>query len=133
MSERVEAVRLTAQVSNYLAGMQQASQATDKTSTAAQKLAKQGQAFTTLGHTLLVFGGAVAAGVALAVKEFAEFDAQMSQVKTLSHATSNEMEGLTQAALTFGKGSASPPHRSRTQKSNSSRPASPSRTSWEEP
>ncbi|GAA2082356.1 phage tail tape measure protein [Pseudolysinimonas kribbensis] len=103
MAERVETIRLTATVSNYLAGMEQARKATSATATASQKLAQQGQAMTSLGHSLLLFGTAVAAGVAVAIKSFADFDAQMSQVKTLSHATSDDMAKLSEAALTLGQ------------------------------
>jgi len=103
MTERVETIRLTATVANYVAGMQQAQRETNKTISASQKLANQGAAMTNLGHTLLLFGTAVAAGVTLAVKTFADFDAQMSQVKTLSGATADEMNQLSQAAETLGQ------------------------------
>ena len=52
---------------------------------------------------MLLFGGAVAAGVAVAVKSFADFDAQMSQVKTLSHATAADIHTLSEAALILGQ------------------------------
>lgn len=103
IAERVETIRLTAQVSNYITGMQQAQRATAATQTAAQKLAQQGQSMTTLGHTLLAFGTVVAAGVGLAVKSFADFDAKMAQVKTLSSATSEEMGQLATAAENLGQ------------------------------
>ncbi len=83
--------------------MQQAQRATAATQTAAQKLAQQGQSMTTLGHTLLAFGTVVAAGVGLAVKSFADFDAKMAQVKTLSGATSEEMGQLATAAENLGQ------------------------------
>jgi TP901 family phage tail tape measure protein len=37
------------------------------------------------------------------VKAFAEFDAKMSQIQTLSHATAVEMDGLKKSALTMGQ------------------------------
>jgi len=103
VTERVETIRLTATVANYITGMQQAQRATQATQSAAQKLAGQGAAMTNLGHTLLLFGTAVAAGVTLAVKSFADFDAKMSQVKTLSSATSGEMDQLASAAENLGQ------------------------------
>lgn len=103
ITERVETIRLTATVSNYITGMQQAQRATLATASASQKLAQQGQAMTTLGHTLLAFGTVVAAGVGVAVKSFADFDAKMSQVKTLSSATADEMVQLASAAETLGQ------------------------------
>jgi TP901 family phage tail tape measure protein len=103
MTERVETIRLTAQVSNYLAGMRQSAIATDYLGTQAEKLALKGQAFANLGRSLTLFGGIVAAGVVVAVKSFADFDAQMAQVKTLSHATGDEMLQLASAAETLGQ------------------------------
>lgn len=103
MAERVETIRLTANIANYITGMQQAQKATLATASASSKLAAQGAAMTNLGHTLLLFGTAVAAGVTLAVKTFADFDAQMAQVKTLSHATADEMDQLSKAAETLGQ------------------------------
>lgn len=103
MSERVETIRLTAQVSNYLAGMQQSAIATEYLGTQAQKLALRSQGFTNLGRSLTLFGGIVAAGVVVAIKSFADFDAQMAQVKTLSHATGDEMLQLASAAETLGQ------------------------------
>lgn len=103
MAERVETIRLTAVVNNYLTGMAAAEKATLATATAAQKLALQGAAFTSLGRTLTMFGTVVAAGVVVAIKAFADFDAQMSQVKTLSHATGGEMTQLAAAAETLGQ------------------------------
>ncbi len=54
------------------------------------------------GVALLGFGAAALGGVALAVKAFADFDAKMSQVKSLSHASTEDMGTLTEAALTAG-------------------------------
>ncbi|WP_426566376.1 phage tail tape measure protein [Angustibacter sp. McL0619] len=56
------------------------------------------------GRAMLLTGAALAAGVAISVKTFMDFDAQMSQVKTLSHATASEMDQLTNAALSMGQG-----------------------------
>lgn len=103
MAERVEAVRLTAQVSNFISGMEKAQLATAKTATEAQKLAAKKEAINTLGLGMVAFGGLVAAGVALAVSKMADFDQKMSQVQTLSHATGAEMEELSNAALHLGQ------------------------------
>jgi TP901 family phage tail tape measure protein len=103
MTERVETVRLTAQVSNFISGMEKAQLATAKTATEAQKLAAKKEAINTLGLGMVAFGGLVAAGVALAVSKMADFDQKMSQVQTLSHATGAEMEELSDAALHLGQ------------------------------
>lgn len=103
MTDRTTKVTLTAQVSNYIAGMQAAAKATNATGSAAQKLGQQKEAFSTVGTALLGIGTVAAVGVGLAIKKFADFDAQMSQVKALSHATAGEMDDLTQAALNMGQ------------------------------
>lgn len=51
---------------------------------------------------LLAIGAIAAAGVAYAVKSYADFDERMSSVKSLSHATADEQRQLKQAALETG-------------------------------
>jgi TP901 family phage tail tape measure protein len=51
---------------------------------------------------LLAIGTVAAAGVAYAVKSYADFDEKMSSVKSLSHATADEQRQLKQAALETG-------------------------------
>lgn len=104
MADRVVSVSIRAEVSNFLAGAAKVQQATAKTATEAQKLEKQGAAFEKVGAGITTVGLAAAAAVAIAVKSFADFDAQMSQVQSLSHATASEMDRLRNAALTMGQG-----------------------------
>lgn len=103
VTDRTVRVTLTAQVSGYLNGMQQAQKSTNATSDAAQKLANKRQAFRDVGVAAMAMGAVAAAGVALAIKAFSDFDAEMAQVKALSHATSGEMQQLTDAALNIGQ------------------------------
>jgi TP901 family phage tail tape measure protein len=56
----------------------------------------------TLGTGMAVAGAALAAGIGLAVKAFADFDKQMSEVRAVSGATASEMNQLTEAALAAG-------------------------------
>lgn len=51
---------------------------------------------------LLAIGTVAAAGVAYAIKSYADFDEKMSSVKSLSHATADEQQKLKQAALETG-------------------------------
>lgn len=104
MADRVVSVSIRAEVSNFLAGTAKVQQATAKTATEAQKLEKQGAAFEKVGAGITTVGLAAAAAVAITVKSFADFDAQMSQVQSLSHATASEMDRLRNAALTMGQG-----------------------------
>uniref|UniRef100_UPI001CBE54B5 hypothetical protein n=1 Tax=Leifsonia poae TaxID=110933 RepID=UPI001CBE54B5 len=79
-------VSLVAQVTGYIQGMEKAAKATRETGTEAEKLAQKKEErssrFGTARHwqwvPLLLLR-------ALAIKKFADFDAQMSQVQTLSH------------------------------------------------
>lgn len=102
MADRTTKVTLIAEVSNYIAGMSKAAAATKKTGTEAQKLSAQKQAFADVGHTALVAGGVIAAGIAVAIRAYAEFDAKMSQVRSLSHASGDDMAKLGDAAMTAG-------------------------------
>ncbi|MDR6574361.1 TP901 family phage tail tape measure protein [Curtobacterium sp. 320] len=104
MADRVVSVSIRAEVSNFLTNSAKVRQAAEQTATAAQKLEKQHQAFEKVGAGITTIGVAAAAAVAIAVKSFADFDAQMSQVQSLSHATASEMDRLRNAALTMGQG-----------------------------
>ena len=103
MADRTVKVTLAAQVSGYLAGMEQAAQKTRDVGTAAEKIAGQRQAFDTLGRSAMAFGAVAAAGVALAVSKFADFDAQMSSVQAATHETADNMSALREAALEAGE------------------------------
>lgn len=64
-SNRTVKVVLSAQVQQYIAGMEQAAKATRETGSEAEKLAQQKQALQTLGAGMLAVGGAITAvGVA---------------------------------------------------------------------
>jgi TP901 family phage tail tape measure protein len=103
MADRVVSVSIRAEVSNYLAGTAKVAAATRKVQDEAQKLEKQHAAFEKVGAGITTIGAAAGAAVAIAVKSFADFDAQMSQVQSLSHATASEMDRLRNAALTMGQ------------------------------
>jgi hypothetical protein len=103
VADRTTKVTLTAEISNYVAGMAKAAQSTSALGNEAQRLAQHKESISTLGTGLLAIGAVAAVGVGLAVRAFSEFDAKMSQVKTLSHATGDEMNQLTTAALNMGQ------------------------------
>jgi TP901 family phage tail tape measure protein len=104
MSDRVVSVTIRAVTANFISDMAKVRKATAETATEAQKLEKQGAAFEKVGAGITTVGLAASAAVAVAVKSFADFDAQMSQVQSLSHATASEMDRLRNAALTMGQG-----------------------------
>lgn len=106
MADRVVKVSLVAQVSNYVAGMKQASAYSTYAGTeaerAARKLATQKQVIESVGKAALTMGTVAAAGVALAVKKYADFDQAMSNVKAATHETAQNMALLREASLDAG-------------------------------
>ena len=106
MTDRVVKVTLQAQVANYIAGMKQAQQETNKTTkTSADAKASfeaQNQAMTQLGVGLLAMGALAAAGVGLAIKKYAEFDQAMSEVQASTHESEVNMGKLRDAAIEAG-------------------------------
>lgn len=103
MPDRQTKVTLTAVVSGYLAGMDQAARKTREVGTASEKLAAQRQGFDTLGRSALALGAAAAAGVGVAVARFAEFDKAMSSVQAATHESAGNMGLLREAALEAGE------------------------------
>jgi len=110
VTDRVVKVSLQATVSNYIANMEAASKSTKKVEQTleAQKAAsieaarKQGEAAATLGRGVLAFGAVAAAGVAIAIAKFSEFDAAMSEVQASTHETEVNMQRLRDAAIDAG-------------------------------
>lgn len=115
MPDRTVKVTLTAQVAGYIAGMREAEAATAKMARrGADELAKQRAALAkhnaafeelsrTAGITMLATGAAIGVMVGVAVKKFADFDAEMATVQALTHGTATEMDNLRQAAMSAGQ------------------------------
>lgn len=102
MADRSVAVRLVLNATGYTSGMDQVAQKTAKTGTELEKLQQKRQVLTDLGSLALGFGAAAAAGVALAVSKFAEFDEAMSFVDAATHESASNMALLRDAALEAG-------------------------------
>lgn len=102
MADRQVKVTLTAQVAGYLSGMEAAAAKTRLVGTEAEKLAQKRVAFEALGRSAIVFGAVVAAGVAIAINKFAEFDQAMSNVQAATQASASDMNLLRDAALDAG-------------------------------
>ena len=100
---RTVKVDLIANVNGYIAGMDRAAGATRAMANdSVVRLAQQRQAFDRLGRTALAVGVIAAAGVAIAVARFAEFDEAMSNVNAVTQETSENMGLLRDAALDAG-------------------------------
>lgn len=106
MSDRVVKVSLVANISNYVAGMEQARRATETASKSSEdakaKFDSQNQAMTQIGTGLLAMGAVATTAVALAVKKFADFDQAMSNVAAATHESEINMNALRDAALDAG-------------------------------
>lgn len=102
MADRVTRVRLSLVAQDYTAGMEKAAKATRDVNSESQKLAAQKEVFDAIGKASLAVGALAAAGVALAVAKFAEFDKQMSAVQAATHESATNMAALRDAALEAG-------------------------------
>lgn len=102
MPERVTRVSLRAVTADYIEGMRRAADETERTGTAAEKLAQQRQALETLGRTALGAGLALGAGVAVAIAKAAEFEQAMSNVNAITQETAENQTKLRDAALDAG-------------------------------
>lgn len=106
MSDRVVKVSLVANVSNYVAGMEQAKRSTkevtDEAEQARIKAQAQSQALTQVGAGLVAVGALAMVGIGVAVKKFADFDQAMSNVSAVTMETADNMSLLRDAALDAG-------------------------------
>lgn len=100
--QRVVSVKLSAAVADYKAKMLEAANATRAVGTEGEKLRQTREAFDAVGKTAMVAGGLIAAGLAVAVTKFAEFDAQMSNVQAATGETAGNMDLLRDAAIEAG-------------------------------
>lgn len=101
-SERVVKVTLTAQMQNYVEGMEKAAKATRETGSEAEKLAQTKQSFEALGRAGVTMGAVLAAGLGVAVARFADFDAAMSSVKATGDDAASSIDALREAAIEAG-------------------------------
>jgi TP901 family phage tail tape measure protein len=100
---RSVAVNLSANVNDYVAKMRVAQKATTDFGRAAGQSASKNRAdWDKLGKGMMVAGGAIGAGLGLAVKAAADFDKQLSAVRSVSNASAADMDRLRTAALKAG-------------------------------
>ncbi|WIB16668.1 phage tail tape measure protein [Curtobacterium sp. MCPF17_050] len=93
---------LVAEVSGYLSGLQQAQRATRELGSETERLGQRREAIEGVGKAAFGIGAVAAAGVALAVAAYAEFDQAMSSVQAATHASTAEMQELRAAAIDAG-------------------------------
>ncbi|KQQ66110.1 phage tail tape measure protein [Microbacterium sp. Leaf320] len=107
MPERIVRVKLSASIAEYKKAMQEAQDATKKTSedvdSAADKVKAYKDAFNAVGAAGVAMGAVLAAGFGAAVTASMNFDAAMSNVQAATHESASGMETLRQAALDAGE------------------------------
>lgn len=95
-------VRLSAQVGNYVSGLRQAQQATEELGQSQQQIPQQSHNLDDLGNKAGIAGLAIAAGVGLAIKTYADFDQAMSGVRAQLGGTGADMGKLEDAIRKAG-------------------------------
>jgi len=103
MADRSISISLEARVQGFVSGMKTAQKSAEDFASRTAAFAKDHeQNLDRVGKASMVMGGALLAGVTLAVKSFMEFDAAMSEVQSSTHETSANMELLRTAAIDAG-------------------------------
>jgi len=103
MADRSISISLEAKVQGFVSGMRTAQQATTDFANRTAEFAKNNeQHLGRVGKASMIFGGAILAGVGIAVKSFMEFDSAMSEVQASTHETSANMDLLRDAAINAG-------------------------------
>jgi len=117
MAERAVVVRLRAEVQGFRSAMAEAETATRRTRAATQEagqaadtsMARLVQSATVhkeswdkVGKVALAAGVAMLAGVGMAIKQYADFDKAMSEVRASTHETAGNMDLLRTAAIDAG-------------------------------
>lgn len=103
MATRTITIALEAKVSGLVNGFKTASQAAnDFGSKTAAFAEKNRESLEAVGNTGMVAGGVLVAGFGKAVATFASFDKAMSSVQAATHESAENMELLSEAAITAG-------------------------------
>ncbi|WP_423184306.1 phage tail tape measure protein [Arthrobacter sp. NyZ413] len=116
-NDHVIDVKVRADTTDLSKGLNQAGQELNKAGsgfskygTDAASAAKQTESFAqknkahmeSVGKDAMIMGGALVAGIGVAVAAYSEFSSRMAQVQSLSHASAAEMSVLADQALTLG-------------------------------
>jgi TP901 family phage tail tape measure protein len=103
VADRSISIALEARVQGFVSGMKTAQKATSDFADRTAAFARDNeQNLDRVGKASMVMGGALLAGVGLAVKSFMDFDSAMSSVQASTHATAGDMDLLREAAINAG-------------------------------
>lgn len=104
MADRSIVVRLRAEVADFKSAMQSAAKSTQDASSKMQTAIQKNSAhINTLANGAGLLGAAMVGASVLAIKAFADFDAEMSNVQAATHETAGTMAELRAAAIQAGK------------------------------
>lgn len=104
MTDRTVSVKLALDAKAYVDGLADAAAKTrEQTRTVEQQFETQRRAYDQVGAAATAVGVLALAGVTAAVLAYSEFDAAMSGVQAATHASSDEMDALGDAALEAGQ------------------------------
>lgn len=103
MADRSISIAIEARVQGFVAGMRTAQQATTDFASRTASFARDNeQHLDRVGKASMVMGGAILAGLGLAIKAASEFDSAMSEVQASTHETAGNMALLREAAINAG-------------------------------
>jgi TP901 family phage tail tape measure protein len=103
VATRSISISLEARVQGFVSGLRTAQQAARDTGNRLASFARDNeQHMDRVGKAGMVMGGALLAGVGLAVKAASEFDSAMSEVRASTHETAANMDRLREAAINAG-------------------------------
>ena len=107
MADRTVSVALQLKLASFTNGLRKAKQDTKEFGDSLSKQARKSQTdWDGVGRGLIAVGAAAGVGLGAAVKNFADFDKAMSNVKAATHETAGNMAELRQAALDAGRDTA---------------------------
>jgi len=103
ISTRTVSVRLQAEIGQYVSGMSKAAAATMRVADSGKKAQESSsKGFDVAGKGALIFGGAVVAGLGLAIKKSMDFEKSMSGIQAATQASGATMEALRATAIKAG-------------------------------
>ncbi|MEO5314195.1 phage tail tape measure protein [Pseudarthrobacter sp. CC12] len=103
MADRSISISIEAKVSNFVSNIKTAQKSAEDFASRTAAFAKDHeQNLDRVGKASMVMGGALLAGVGLAIKAYSEFDSAMSEVQSSTHESAANMDLLREAAVNAG-------------------------------
>lgn len=107
MPDRTVKVSFSAITSNYISGLRDMKRATKEAASEGEKMraktAAQEKVLNAVGKAAVAFGTATLVGIGVAVKAYADWEAQMARVKAFSSAGAADMQRLSEATFEYAR------------------------------